>query len=75
MSAADWHDLIVTLCLVAVVVVVALILGFALGWFQFSASFKVTPPWQRARPEPRPRAAPVSEEQPAAIQPITRKAS
>jgi hypothetical protein len=76
MNAADWHDVIFTACLIAVVIVLGLLAGFCLGWFEFSASFKVVPPWRRRAAAPRQAAgAADAAPAPAAIQMPERKAS
>ena len=79
MTPADWHDIIVTVCVTGFVAVAALILGWALGWLEGSLSLRIVPPWKRRATEPRNRATAspgvAAGESPAAPVSLERRAS
>lgn len=71
MTAADWHEVTFTVCLIASFAAVAFIAGCALGWVEGSLSIRLVPPWKRRAAEPKVKAAPEAEE-PATVPPMRR---
>ena len=57
MTRADIHDIVLTACILAAVIVAFFAAGFALGWLEASVSLRFVPPWKRKASEPRQKAA------------------
>lgn len=57
MTHADIHDIVLTACILAAVVVAFFAAGFALGWLEASVSLRFVPPWKRKASGPRQKAA------------------
>ena len=58
MTRADIHDIVLTACILAAVIVAFFAAGFALGWLEASVSLRFVPPWKRKASEPRSRRPP-----------------